>query len=303
MKILWIPYSGRSTASSRIRAFSVHDEIINHPDWGVTSSLDIETKEESWAENDVVVAQKTSDDATFDFLSSFKGLRLYDFDDVMSLKVMQRADEVCDAFITDTEGHRIWLQEKIGIRKRCLIIPDSVDYKVTGPMPIVQGSNEVAWFGNRENVSSILAPASVLMSYGVEMTLISNVHANIYPWAKVVPWSLENFPSDLRKFGTCLLYHTGGDLNGKSANKMVAAMCMGVPCLVNSGCCYENLALEVGYEVSVVHDLADIYSIHQYLNNSTHVRNNLMPRVQQRIWGIYNPTRVARKFIAAIRNL
>ncbi len=290
MKVSFVSWAGRETASSRLRAF-VLSEALNEVR-GVGSRV--------WLTQgtDVVVAQKLSDPRDLEAISMLGSrLKVYDFDDRMRGEVMARAHEVCDAFTTDTEGHKRWYLAQ-GWTKPCHVVPDCVDY-VREPMPPVYPSNSAAWFGNKENVGPALLMGVELYLAGIKVGMISNFRRAPGGAFEVMPWRLESLPADLRGFGTCFLTHDGQD-EGKSNNKMTAALSIGLPCIVEGGCCYEELAMELGMDELVAKGSWTAADAFKAAENRDY-RMNAMHQAQAIVWGRYSPAAVAEVWLEAVR--
>lgn len=288
IRVSLIPWAGREVASSRIRVFALEKALNAMP--GVEAGI--------WlTQADVAVAQKLSDPRDMDAVGKAEfGLRVYDFDDPMSMDVMKLAHEVCDAFTTDTDGHRQWYLDR-GFTKPCLVVPDCVDY-VEAPLAPVEASGSAVWFGNKENEVAVHEMATDLMDAGVRVGFISNQHGGYDPRLQLVRWGRLTLVEDLRSFGTCLLSHSGLP-PGKSNNKMTAAISLGLPCIAEAGCCYEDLLVELGIAELLVYGDWTAVDAFRYAEDPG-FREHEFPYVQQAVWDVYSPAAVAKTWLDAV---
>lgn len=260
MKIHWIPLYGPEGASSRIRVYTLRNALLGY---GVEPARQPDA--------DVLVVQKHLDSTVLNNLATFKGLKVYDFDDVMDLSKVR-----ADLFTTDTDLHRAGTT-----LVNCRVVPDSIDLCPLSPMPLSDG-RYIVWFGHSSNLTDpIRARLKQFVSEGLKPMVISNSHPEIEGVA-FQRWELNRFASDLRKFARfAFLSHEGQD-QGKSNNKMLLAIAHGVPCVTEHSTAYRALEREMGVRVGMD-------------------REEWLRIAQPYVWENYHPSVIAKRFLATIK--
>ncbi len=302
MKISFIPRYSRSAASSRLRVFVIA-EAINQ--YGIAEAyLDFQP------DADILVIQKSVDPTVFARAESFRGRVVYDVDDVIDSSVFARACEVAHLITVDTAGRGLDLAERLtanGRARRVSVIPDALDYEGSGPRPVVvpRDASSAVWFGNYPNFDSARWMMQTLQSRNIPVGAISDISPQrAAEWGmhqmELVAWSLDAFPSELRKWGMAVLSHRGAD-PFKSVNKMAAAYHLGVPSIVSGSEAYKDLAKECGVGWTYVSDIAGLLAAWDVLRD-VGARADTVAAVQPVIWEKYRAEVVARQALEVYAN-
>lgn len=209
---------------------------------------------------------------------------LYDFDDIWDASLLADAASAVQAFTSDTAGHGALAP------KRWELLPDMIDYDPAAPM-VPAPASALCWFGNYPNYESV----SRLMKAAGEFCATMTISDKQVSDAPNVRWNYADFPADLRTCGTALLSHAGAD-RGKSANKMIAAVTLGVPCIVNESPAYEALARAVGLDWAIVRDARELRGVWGRLQDAAE-RKRYLDAIQPLVWELYRPETIARRFI------
>lgn len=241
MKISFIPRYTRHAASSRLRCYALAEAMSRHGLARVQVGYSIHDS------CDVIVAQKLDCVPLSDVHAHRNGARLvYDIDDEMLSHAGKNTVAHCaDIVTTDTElraqGIREWFRGPVHV------IPDPIDYEDGPPKPPNPDAHDgVVWFGNWPNFASIREIMALYARAGERIGAISDLtpdRANC-PGLELIPWRLETFTTELRKWSHCALSHAGAD-QCKSENKMVAAIYQGVFPAYVCGPAYEALVAKL----------------------------------------------------------
>lgn len=215
---------------------------------------------------------------------------LYDFDDVWDLALLNDAAGTVQAFTVDTPRHGALAP------KHWELLPDMIDYEPIAPWPAADPSG-LCWFGNFPNYASVADLMSRAGEFSAPMT-ISDADVSGFP---NIHWSYRDFPDTLRSAGTALLSHRWAD-PGKSANKMIAAVTLGVPCIINESPAYEALARAVGLEWAIVRDARELREAWTRLQDSEE-RRAYLAAIQPHVWDLYRPETIARRFMEIVEGL
>jgi hypothetical protein len=286
LRLSWLPRYSDAYASSRLRVFTLHRELLAQ---GHDSRIGFD------ADADVLIVQKHEPGEAMDRAAGFKGLVVYDFDDVMSDEAMRRAADVADVVTTDTIGHLAWALPRIGT-VRTAIVPDPIDYYPAGSAPASTGAGAV-WLGASDNYGSATWMVDPLLEAGVPVVTITDVAVD--PRTTFRKWTLDTCPSDVRAAAVAILSHRGGD-QGKSVNRMIAAINLGVPCIVGFSREYEALARTMGLEWSIAESEAGVVELYRRLTSEP-ARSAYLAAAQPYVWDQFSPAASAARLLDAIR--
>lgn len=285
LSVNFIPAYDRSAASSRLRVYAIA-EALDRLELAETSIGLCERTMQS----DIIVLQKVGVSALFSRLTGHPGV-IYDYDDPLGNSVFSEVAAVARLFTSDTSAHALLCG------RRCELLPDPIDYASEAPMPQAEPSG-LAWFGNHDNFQGcqpLFESASGYASLGT----ISRIPVS--DSAMHIPWSYDSFPTALRSRGTAFLSHCGLD-QGKSANRMVAAVALGVPCIVNESPAYETLARDVGLGWCIVSTPEELKAAYERLQFPEE-RSAYLKAIQPYVWEHYHVDSVARRFMEIVRSI
>lgn len=284
LKIQMLPRYTAAAASSRLRVYHLAGEMnsLGLADCHLGRDLPA-----GWTP-DVVYMQK---------LGSAELIRgharaLYDFDDIWDPGLLAEAAEHVQAFTVDTPGHGSLAP------KRCELVPDMIDYGMQRPWPAASAANRICWFGNAPNFESARRLMLSAVDYAYVEVISERPPDAPFYWTR---WSYESFTLDLRSSGTAFLSHAGAD-HGKSANKMIAAITMGVPCIVHDSPAYEQLARVAGLNDFIVKTAGELRAAWRRLQDTTE-RERYLDAIQPIVWSLYRPERIARRFADVCNSL
>lgn len=276
MKICWLPLYDERGASSRLRVFAPHEQLLR---MGHESVI-------GWAEDaDVAVVQKHQDPGKLEKLARHKGLRVYDFD-----------DEVCglrldvDVITTDTNLHTDFAYPMIDPKSsaRVEVIPDPIDFCPPAPYGPTQGTS-VVWFGHPSTLTAqVRSRLHAMSNHGVPtVTLV---------------WNHDSFARDLRQGGVAYLSHAGQD-QGKSNNKALAAVAHGLPVVAEASEAYRELLEGAGVGWAYAHDEAEaLYAVEVLLRDGDE-RRRYLDKTQPYVWARWHPAVVARQWVEMVEGL
>lgn len=289
--VSWIHRYSDHAASSRLRVFAIHKAISNNSELGSRCRSQLGYQSHS----DVVVIQKAVDPAVFKIVDSNKHkLVVYDCDDIIGQTPIILANEIAHIFTVDTQGHKELL-ESIGITKPVYVIDDPIDYDCDHPMTPVEANNSAVWFGNRKNETGVLWMLDTLLSSGVRSGIISDI-PELPDWRlQSTEWKYETFPQDLRKYGTCVLSHRGADL-GKSINKLIASVTLGVPVISDACGSYPAFLKDCGLEQFIASNPFELADAFEKLEEPS-IRKNYFENCQDLIWQRFNTLTAAKRFV------
>jgi hypothetical protein len=216
---------------------------------------------------------------------------LYDFDDLWDGDLLKEAAISVRAFTVDTPTHG-------ELAPKCWeLLPDMIDYEPTAPMEPRAPNGSLCWFGNYPNFASVAR----LMDAASEFCATFTIADKQVCGRPNLDWDYELFPKCLRCADVALLSHAGAD-PGKSANKMIAAVTLGVPCIVNESPAYEALARAVGLDWAIVRNPAELREAWNRLQDERE-RKQYLDAIQPYVWGLYRPEVIARRFVEICEGL
>lgn len=282
MKICWMPLYPEWGASSRLRVWSIHKELLRR---GYDSSIGLNP------DADVLVVQKHQS------LPKSLGKSpkiIYDGDDREVWGTVSRIVDRVDAVTTDTEGHKQEILETIPENRHSIVhvLPDTIDYFPKHPVSAPTTCSGVCWFGFYMNFSAA-APYLKELSGITSVRIISN--GIDVGWADTLGWAIDTFISNLRLSELSLLSHSKGDIN-KSNNKMITSITWGLPCIVSDTPEYRRLAEKADVGWSVIHDMEGVIEAYERLKIYAE-RVEYLKRTQNLIWERYNIKATTDRFL------
>lgn len=312
MRIAFLPAGDEDTASSRIRAYTLAQElnILSHPSTvGRDDRADV-----------LVVQKRVSRSTLLAAVAARKrgALVLYDADDVGSAldffakpHRLQRMLGLADAVLTDTAEHAQALATMPGMPP-ILVIPDAVDYGLITPrLPVFAEPTRlrIVWFGNWAGLDAF-APIGAALAAEPEVELVL---ATLRPegrplppgldMATVIPWSRAAMPGLFASCHlSCLVHGSDPAALGKSNNRMVASICWGVPALVSDTPAYRDTARALELNDAVFSDPAGARRALARWRSAA-ARRWYLERAQTPLWHQYAPAAVARTFLDTLARI
>ncbi|MHB8628332.1 MAG: hypothetical protein ACYDBJ_24945 [Aggregatilineales bacterium] len=316
MHIAILPADTPDAASSRIRAYTLHEAL---------NSLGSVQATRGYSDTaDVLYVQKKLTPRVLDTVKRAKSrglVILYDVDDTGTAlgnwapaESLARMVELADVVTTDTAGHRDQLLGQ-GI-SRVEIVPDAIDYFPQAPVRLQQADASplrVLWFGNLSNIGLFeryldvlqtiadVQPVVATGSYGAYGLAGSAKHYALrYPSVEFVPWSRLTFIQTVQKCHLSCLMHDGSDLDrAKSNNKFITSVTWGVPAIVSDTPEYARTAREAGVEYAIFADPDHLAEAIERLRYAQ-ARAAYLAAAQPIIWEQYAPQVVARLFLEVV---
>lgn len=288
MKISFVPRYTIAAASSRLRVFTLIDAL---------NRLGLADARVGLEGNpDLIVLQKADDPAVFTRV--FGRAVIYDYDDIWGPEALGRGAAIARLFTSDTLIHAEYsaaIRRPYGVG--CELLPDPIDYEPQAPLPASENDGLV-WFGNKANFES----ARGLFESAASLARLGTIcEGPVSQSAEHINWSREDFAAVLRRFGTAFLSHRGAD-QGKSANKMIAAVTLGIPCIVSESPAYEALARACGLDWCVVRTAEELQAAYQRLSDPVE-RGKYLAAIQPFVWENYRADAIAAVFIQIVRSL
>ena len=281
MKFNFCPRYGFSAASSRLRCYFLADGLrkLGH-EVSIFSSSDRDRIMPK--KGDCYFFQKT-DNIT-------RWPAIYDFDDAWPSELLNRAWLSSLSLTTDTPEHAL-LAPSYGI---CHLLSDPIDYGLSAPLPPAPPAGRLAWFGNHPCFET---SRQIFEALSMPRFTISDRQVSKQAFTGI--WNYEQFPDTLRECGTAFLSHAGGDL-GKSENKAVAAIALGVPVIVGAGSpAYERLMRACGLPEYIVHSPEEALRMWALLEHPAE-RAEYLAKAQPYVWEHYNAEAVAKRFMEIV---
>lgn len=287
----------QSAASSRIRVYYPNESINKFYSDNFESSISYNPKAH------VLIIQKRIDELSLKCLREFPGLKIFDFDDpVYGHPGFRETIDLCHVVTTDTEGRKQQF-DSLNLGKPCVIMEDCLDYGLNEPLPVLDFNDKLAWFGNRENINSVIWILNEIINKNYNLNIISNSLGIQLPHQiKEIPWNFETFVNSLRQSNTCILSHAGENKGYKSNNKMLVALACGLPCIVNESASYEALANQFGLGKFIINDPTQLNEAIQYLNNKEN-RQTYLKDIQSYVVDEYSSKKITKKLLDLINQI
>jgi hypothetical protein len=249
-------------ASTRIRLYYPNNSINQYHKDKYESSIGFNIT------SDVLIIQKKITSQTLLYVECFEGLVIFDFDDpVHDQSLFNDFIKHVDIVTTDTLGRKEHF-DSLKTGKDCFVIEDCLDYGIVDLYDTPDFTNNVVWFGNYPNITSIEWAIPSVLDFGFNLNLITQGKSVLVQnKVKINEWNLNTFVNDLRKSNICLLSHKGSDSGVKSNNKMIVSIACGIPCIVNESRSYEELAKKFNLDYCIVSDVKSLKSSLKMLND------------------------------------
>jgi hypothetical protein len=300
MKINFLPRYGREAASSRIRVFAIAEELNRQ---GLADATVCETDAVSF-DCDVLVIQKRSCPPMLPSLAIPS--IVFDYDDLLPELLPNAAQ--CSRAITFDSKER--MNRSLPIRwepegplassanqaifrhlrdyPKFHVLPDCIDYAPVEPLPASDRFVGPVWFGNYGNFNC----SDIAMAWGGPFGIVSDRPPANIAGAEFHQWDYDSLPRVLRNYGVAMLSHLDQD-QGKSNNKLIAAVTLGVPCIVGHSLAYEELLRECDLSEFIMHHPADVRGALQDLGTQAG-RQAYLDKIQPLVWQRYRAEVVAR---------
>ena len=297
--ISWIPAYDNVTqaASSRI--------IVHYPNNSINQfySDKFESNIGFNPYSHVLIVQKRIDDNSLNYLRTFKGLKIFDFDDPVYYHLgFKETIELCDVVMTDTEGRKQQF-DNLNTGKPCIIWEDCLDYGLNEPLPVLEFNDKLVWFGNRENINSVTWILNEIIRNNYNLDIISNsLGITLPPQIKEISWNFEGFVNSIRQSNTCILSHAGENKDYKSNNKMLVALACGLPCIVNESKSYEELANMFNLNEFIINDSIQLNEVINYLNNKEN-RILYLKDIQPYVLNEFSSKKITKKLLNTINQI
>lgn len=236
---------------------------------------------------DVIVNQKTDE-----VIMARPGLTVFDCDDDLPA-ILANGARSADMLTFDTDIRCRAAMNAISPKPTfSAVIPDCIDYEPTEPFPASPGLG-VAWFGNVDNYHSAKWMFSELAA-GVPRVMISE--KSVVGFNFCYHWNYETFAATLRTARVAFLSHLRAD-QAKSANKLIAAITLGVPVIVSGGSpSYEEILRNCGVEWAIVNTGVELRNAYDRMMKPGE-REVYLARTQPFIWSQFNSQAVARRAV------
>lgn len=304
-----VPAGTETTASSRIRVFSLQRELVSR---GVRAVLGVDD------EADVLYIQKRVDHETLAAAQHFKSSRrlvIYDCDDLGPALHEIWAPEprlitmlaLADVITTNTAAFKCLLHERYAV-KVVELVPDIVDYFLPSPVkaqPEECAPLQILWFGNRGNLHLLHNYTEAL--YQIEnLSLVvctdpaARDYLNIpFPF-RFEAWTLDGFPRLLQQCQLTFLPHDGRvEDRAKSNNRMITSIAWGVPAIVSRTPEYEALAHAIREPGCIVDGPGNLQETVESVR-SVERRRQYLSRAVPAVWARHSPKVVGDRFLQVI---
>ena len=231
----WVPFGTRSTASSRLRVYKIHDYLTRYSERYQSTIL---KRLDPSLSLHILILQRVYGGREFNaLLEHYRSRGVKIILDLCDIYPEAKATaEVIDLMTTSTEAREKQLKE-LGLRCRCRTVDDAMDYEIEHchPHPNVTGLRPV-WFGTYSNVHLMHKIASITRAAAITSV---NVKDKIPGNWDFIEWRYEHFADQLREFNVCLLPQED---DGKSPLKMIVAILLGLPVIASSISSYQKVA-------------------------------------------------------------
>lgn len=234
LKFRFEVFGGRETASSRLRAWKVGDELKERG-----HKVEVGGRPAGETDVDVWIFQKRRDSEALKRAQAAGATVVFDFDDNYLLKdVGTRYEVLAFMNVADlvTVGSPTLLEESRRLHEQSFLFENPIDVRDEGLCKEeCEWRGRLAWFGNRTNLPAL---DDVCRARGV--TTITN--------GGDVEWSLETVDDELLRFDLALLPVLSTEWrNAKNANRLLKCIALGLPALVS--CTPEHMRVAEAIEL------------------------------------------------------
>ncbi len=312
LRYAFFPAGGMNTASTRIRLYGIEHRLREsgaHVSYGFDPRADI------------FYFQKKLDRSLLRKAKVARWLGrkvIYDVDDLGQALGYWTNDAdladmlgLADMVTTCSNAQAAWLKENYPLR-RVEVIPNLIDYFPDQVVRISRTSSamfQIVWFGNFTNFWIFEKHLSTLLSIpDVQINVITDIHAlegkpAAYPQVRFHHWSLPDFITTLQQSDIAFLPHDGNSEDrAKGNNKMITAICWGLPVIATSTLEYSRTAAELGVTEFLVSTPEELIRALERLRAPEH-RSGYLDVAQAEAWHRYSPQTIANRFLALSRSL
>lgn len=256
MKISWIPFGNIDTASSRLRVYSLHEEILKKYQ-KIDSFIGYDKK------SDVLIVSKKLTDDVLKYVKEFKGLKIFDFIDNLTNETnFIEMVSNCDIILTNNIYRKKQIDD-LNLNTKCIILDDCIDYNIHECCYPKKNSGNIVWFGTKNTIHSMVPIFDFLVSAKKDMDMfiitkkkdeLDSTFLERYKNSKFsyIPWCALTFPHILQCFGTSILSHRGDNSVYKSNNKLLVNIAAGIPTLVDCSFSYQHLLSTCGLDDFII---------------------------------------------------
>jgi len=254
VRLLAIPISGRQTASSRLRLYSLLDGL---PDRFATTALrprdDADLHRHDPAQFDLVYVQKEAGASVVEFCRRAVGGGvpvIYDIDDDFGCWPGMAEAAMCDLATTVTVDSAARAMEvRDGTRGNPVVLPCMIDAAADpgrAVRPFRQRISTVASFGNALSLRHTL-PYLAAVPPEFDTYVVGPADAgDELPGTRLVAFRRDTFVADLTAADVFVLAHGEREAPLKDNNRLVMAMSLGLPSLVSPSPAYLEVLDDIG---------------------------------------------------------
>lgn len=296
--IAGLPIASAETASTRIRFF----RLLNSLPQGFT--YETITGEFS---ADILFVQKRADSIAITAATTAREAGIpviFDIDDDFGVwpgHDQESMLRLADVVTTNEDTRSVYL--KAFTDSPIVIIPDGIDYFDRKPRPIpIRKNISVVTFGSDHSML-VSAPYLEEIAKHFPVTYISMNPCEKLSTARFVKWWLGKFVRELKRHDIALLIHQNSSRDRmKSANRLIAAMALGMPCLVSNTPAYARLMSEVGLKELILSNTGAAFGTVSSLIPKNR-RRQIQRRIYDHVWGVYHVRRSAEAFADLVSQL
>jgi hypothetical protein len=240
VRVGWVPAGSNNTASSRLRAYKVHEHLSTSSTRYRSRVLRRLTPS---PEVDVLVLQRVyGGEELNDLIRHYRSKGVRVVLDLCDVYPDARATASAVDLVTTNSVTRVKQFVQAGFACPFRVVEEPIDYDLDGrPLahPDLQPLRPV-WFGTYTNVGLVRTLSSFLRATAVTSQAVrTEIPAD---W-EFVEWEYRGFVDLIRRFNLCLLPQNDP---GKSANKMVTALMCGLPVVASDIPSYRDIADAAG---------------------------------------------------------
>lgn len=276
MKIGFLPLYDENGASSRLRVYTLHRELLK---LGHDSRiLKFYEDQIEWLP-DVLVVQKHRDPKLLTTFQNFKGISIYDFDDTECNDVLPTLN--VSLVTTDTQIHLDQAPLRAG--QKAAVIADPIDFCPDAPLARSEGKY-VCWFGHQANLTPrVEAKLVEIAAAGYEVLQVN--------------WR-SDFAATLRQYASCCFLSHAGQDQGKSNNKALLALAQGIPVIGHASVAYRDLLEDAAND-----SRSYVYLDDDLIENIKFAHSDMYPldELQRYIFNYYHPSFIAKSWLAQVQ--
>lgn len=241
VRVGWVPAGSCDTASSRLRAYRIHDYLSCRS--GRFESLILHSFDASMR-LDILVLQRVYGTERFnDLIRSLRKRGTKVILDLCDTYPEARATAETADIVTTSSEWRAKQLALLGFSCSFRVIQEPVDYDIDScyAHPDMQDLRPV-WFGTYTNIDLVRTVPAPITATAISSRVVRD---SLPSYWQFIEWDYRSFPDLIRRFNVCLLPQNDP---GKSANKMVTAIACGLPVIASDIPAYRELAELAGIE-------------------------------------------------------